>query len=67
MNNENYTVTAMRKNIDGKPDYKWEWKYTNGNIVKATKTSAEAKANSLMADESAAMYDVQVVELGEVK
>jgi hypothetical protein len=54
---DKYIATAMRKNIDGKPDYEWVAKYSNGNtIIFDTEEAAQRYADSACCEPAHGMY-----------
>jgi hypothetical protein len=58
MKNEKcYVAVAMRKNVDGKLDYIWTYKYANGTPVRFESFAAALEqAKRLCADNAAGLY-----------
>ena len=53
-----YIATATRRNVDGKPDYRWVERYTNGlPVLFESYESALDRAKSAYYNPCYAMYD----------
>lgn len=58
INSTKYIATATRRNVDGKPDYRWVERYTNGlPVLFDSYESALDRAKSACYDPCYAMYD----------
>ncbi|MEK9722821.1 MAG: hypothetical protein VW405_04965 [Rhodospirillaceae bacterium] len=60
--NSYYISTAIRRNVDGKPDYIWVARYTNGAAIPfPTETEATEWAQRKCDDDSRALYSPAAV------
>jgi len=56
-----YIIQGIRRNIDGKPDYIWTYKYANGRVCAFDSESLAHTAMSNLLDESNRIYGLQVL------
>jgi len=61
-----YIATATRKNVDGKPDYRWVYSHSNGSpVLFDTAEEARECAEKKCSDQSFALYNPVAEEAGE--
>ena len=61
-----YIATATRKNVDGKPDYRWVHSHSNGfPVLFDTAKEAQEHAEKKCSDQSLALYNPVAEDAGE--
>ncbi len=61
---DKFIATAVRKNIDGKPDYAWTYRYADGTAVQFdTESAALETARRKCANASLALYSPRAVSV----
>lgn len=59
-----FLAVATRRNVDGKPDYKWTYTYTNGRpVIFDTEADALFKAKAACSDPCHALYNARTEEI----
>jgi hypothetical protein len=64
MQMSHFIIVGIRKNVDGKPDYLWTSKWSNGCVKKyATPTEADEAIERLSDSKSFPMYGLQKIQI----